>query len=423
MATTEAAPSEEGDRKLTGAERRRLAVLGLPTFALALAITVVSTYGPTVARQFTGSATVIGVLIAGEGVGALLLPVAIGSWSDRLQTRIGGRLPFLVVGVPIAAVGLAAIGLAGSLGAMAVAVALFFLGYFVAYEPYRALYPDLMDADVASRAQSTQAVWRGAGTGAALLGGGLLLAAGRELPFALGAVVLVLVGVAFLAAVIRGGADQQEPGGDGVRETYAALGGMLRQERALRAFFVANGLWELALAALKTFVILWLTRGLGITLSGAALVVGAAALVIVGGAGVSGWLAGRYGRRRVMLVALVVFGVGLLVPLATTALGPLIACVPFVAFGGGVLLSQPYALLIPLMPSDRHGALTGFYSASRGIGVMLGPLLAGVAITLLSGPLASTQGYAATWGVCSAAILLSVPLLLRLPADGQSSTR
>jgi MFS family permease len=53
-----------------------------------------------------------------------------------------------------------------------------------------------------------------------------------------------------------------------------------------------------------------------------------------------------------------------------------------VALCGGMLMSLPYSLLMPLMHDDEHGALTGLYSVSRGLGVMLGPLLAGLAISL-----------------------------------------
>ena len=43
-------------------------------------------------------------------------------------------------------------------------------------------------------------------------------------------------------------------------------------------------------------------------------------------------------------------------------------------------MSLPYALLMPMMPRGAHGAVTGLYSLSRGVGTSLGPLLAGVAI-------------------------------------------
>ena len=45
------------------------------------------------------------------------------------------------------------------------------------------------------------------------------------------------------------------------------------------------------------------------------------------------------------------------------------------------------------------------------LGAVLGYLLAGVAITLTSGIFPGTHGYQAAWGICAAAILLSlVPL-------------
>jgi hypothetical protein len=72
----------------------------LPTFALALAITTVTTYLPVVGSSFAASTVVIGVLIGGDGLLTLGLPVVVGTWSDRLRTRIGGRLPFVLGATP-----------------------------------------------------------------------------------------------------------------------------------------------------------------------------------------------------------------------------------------------------------------------------------------------------------------------------------
>jgi hypothetical protein len=56
-------------------------------------------------------------------------------------------------------------------------------------------------------------------------------------------------------------------------------------------------------------------------------------------------------------------------------------------------------------------------SLSRGIGTALGPLLAGVAISLARGPLRSTQGDDAIWGVGAAATPAGIPLVRRLRDD------
>src|SRR5919202_2849829 len=183
MGTTATAGRRASGRALRSGEKRTLVVLGLPTFGMALSVTTVSTYLSRVVEQFTSSTVLIGLILGGEGIVALFLPLVVGSWSDKLRTRIGGRLPFLIAGTPVMVVTLGLMGALSSLPAIAIATLAFFAGYFTAYEPYRALYPDLTADEIQGRAQSTQALWRGAGTGLALVGGGLLLAVAQPIPF------------------------------------------------------------------------------------------------------------------------------------------------------------------------------------------------------------------------------------------------
>jgi MFS family permease len=404
-------------RALKASEKRTLALLGLPTAALALAITVITTYVPVATSEFLDSSVVIGGLIAIEGVLALWLPLVVGSWSDRLRTPIGGRLPFLLAATPFAALSLALTGLAGTLALMVIVVTVFFVAYFIAYEPYRALYPDLIDDAIAARAQSTQAIWRGAGTGVALIGGGLLIAWGTAAPFIASAIVFgVAMGgflwVALPRARARGQSRRSEA--ETVIEEAFSLGSVVRAHPELRAYLVANALWEASLGALKTFVFLYITDGLGRSQAASAAIVGGVALLVLPAAVLSGRLADRYGRARAMAWVLPVYGLGLLVPAFTDSVAILLPITIIFGFGGGLVMTLPYALLQPLMPPGRHGTLTGFYSLSRGIGTALGPLLAGIAIEVLEGPFSSTEGYAAMWLVCGGTILLSVPPLMRL---------
>lgn len=408
------APAEAEHRELEGDERRTLALLGLPTFALALSMTMVTTYGPTVASSYIESSLVIGLVIGAQGLLALWLPLVVGAWSDRLRTGLGGRLPFLLAGLPPIVGGLLLVGIAGSAAVLIVGTLVFFTGYFLAYEPYRALYPDAVPDDIAGRAQGTQAVWRGAGTGITLLAGGLLLEAGEIVPFALTAVVCAAAIGAFAYALVRRGVpDQGEPGGDGQSAMRHMLD-LLRGSPELRAFLVANALWELSVTALSTFVVLYVSKGLGFSTASAGLIIGVAALGVLVAALVVGNLADRHGPVRVMRGALILFGLGLLVPFLFAEHWLVAAAVPFVAAGGGALTALPYAILTPLMDEGAHGTLSGFFSFSRGLGIWLGPLLAGLSIGVLDGVFESTQGYQALWLPVSAAALLSLLPLRRL---------
>jgi MFS family permease len=399
-------------RTLQRSELRILAILGVPTFALALAITTVSTYLPVLAKDFSDSSIVIGLLIGGEGLIALWLPLVVGSWSDRLRTPLGSRLPFILGASPVLVVALAVLGYVDSIAAAAIVVAVFFVAYFVAYEPYRALYPDLVDDEIAGRAQSSQAIFRGLGTFLALVGGGLLISISDPLPFLATALIVGLTMGAFCVAGVRYRRRERPVQEEAVGEVVRRVADLVRGRRELQAFLVANALWELALSALKTFVVLYVTETLGLSLAGSSLAIGVAASVILVGAVVSGKLGDKLGRARVLRVALVVYGLGLLVPFASTVPWVVALAAPLVAFGGGVTMSLPYALLMPMMPRGAHGAVTGLYSLSRGVGTSLGPLLAGVAIQAAGGD------YRWTWLVCGAAILVSLPVMAPLRDDG-----
>jgi MFS family permease len=392
-----------------------VALLGVPTLALALASTVVTTYTPVVARDFVDSAAVIGLIIGLEGMVALWLPLVVGAWSDRLDTRIGGRLPFLLGATPFVALGLIGLALMGSLAMLAVASLIFFAGYFVAYEPYRALYPDAVGEEAAGRAQATQAVWRGAGTGLALMGGGLLLALGDGAPFLVAAVIYVAA-IAIFGTVLarRGIPHKPREGRDTIRDELRHLRGLIRGDKPLQAFLMANALWELSLAALKTFVVLYVTEGMGFSQTEASLVIGGVAVVVMAAALASGPIADRYGSVRVLRFALPLYGLGFLVPLFVADAWLVALSIPLIAIGGGVIMALPYAVLIPLMPEGERGSLTGYYSVSRGIGTWLGPLLGGLAIAAGAGLFEATDGYQAIWGVCAASVLLSLIPLRRL---------
>jgi MFS family permease len=403
-------------RGLNRDEKVRLAQLALPTFALALAITLVSTYLGEVVRRYTHQTAVIGAIIGAEGIMALWIPLLAGAWSDQLRTRIGGRLPFVLAGAIPAAAFLALLGFIGSLGGVAGVAAAFFAFYFVAYEPYRAMYPDLLKREVAGRAQSSQAIARGVGTGVALLGGGLLLSLGRPVPFLFGAGIVLVAVASFVYLLVRRGVPEQpreEP--EGPHQVARRLGRLLANHPALRAYLIANAFWEMALAALKAFIILYLTVGLRYRLTTSSLIVGGVALLILVGAAVSGKAGDRVGRLKVIKVALWAYGCGYLVPIFTTFRPAIAVAVPFIALGGGAVMTLAYAILIPLMPDDEHGALTGFYSLSRGLGIFSGPLIAGGLITLTKGaPFHTTHGFQAMWIVCSAATFASLWFVRRL---------
>jgi len=110
--------------------RPLLMLLSLPTFGLALAISVLTTYGPVILIHLVHSPTAVGALIGAEGALALVVPLASGALSDRLPASpYGRRLPFVIAGAPLACTGLAVLPFSTSTAVAAVTVLTFFVGY------------------------------------------------------------------------------------------------------------------------------------------------------------------------------------------------------------------------------------------------------------------------------------------------------
>jgi MFS family permease len=390
--------------------RPLLLLLGLPTLGLALAISVLTTYGPVVLAHLTSSTTQIGALIGGEGAFALAIPIVSGALSDRL----GGsprrrRLPFVAAGAPLVVFGLLLLPLGHSYLLAGLAVLAFYVGYYLYYPPYRALYADLLPRELYARAQASQAVLRGVALGAALLAGGLLLGLWIALPFAIAAVAVAAATVALVPVLSLQS--------DCPNETLPYRHGSVREllaEPGLRAFAGANALWEFSFAGLKSFIVLYVVRGLGHSPAVASAVMAVVAAAYIAGAPLASRLADRHGLARVLTIASVVYGAGLVVGVLPHTLLPLLVGLPVVALAGAIVMTLPQALAFTLAPAGTEGAVAGLQDFSRGVGVVVGPIVVGVAVDSAKHLLGSTHGYAAMWPVVGVPVLLAALLMARL---------
>lgn len=408
------------DHETTAQEARPLLlVLGLPTFGLAFAITILTTYGPSILLALTHSPAKVGALIGGEGAFALVVPLISGALSDRLHapTRAGRRIPFVIVGAPLAAAGLVLLPFVPTYQLAGVTILMFFVGYYLYYPPYRAIYADVLPRRLFARAQSAQAVQRGAGLGIALISGGLLLSVWTPLPFVLGAAVLGLATLT-LKPVIRlqkdcaGEVDDDKPSSS-ARDLFL-------HNHKMQAFAVANMLWEFSLAGLKTFIVLYITIGLGKSAALASAFIALVAVAYIVGAPIAGRLSDRYGIVAVMTWSAGAYGFALCLGVIPTTATPMAIILPIGALAGAILMTLPQALAFTLAPDAGQGAAAGLVDFSRGVGVVLGPVLVGAAVANSGSFLSGTSGYAIMWPTIGVPVLFSL-LLLRLFPRSESA--
>ena len=409
-------------RSAGGDHDRAIWSLGLGAFGLAFSLTTTAAYLPPLLRNYTSSTTLIAAVLAAEGLFAIALPLVIGPWSDTFHTPLGRRRPFMLAALGPLGFCLALLAFMPSLWTTALLVFAFFFAYYVYEPPYRGLYPDLLPPDVFGRAQGIQHLLRGIALGAALIGGGALFHVWEAAPFLVAAVVVTLACLAPIVLV-------REDGGhgrvfEGVRAYVRHSWRVFRREPDVRKFLIANSAWEGTFSAARTFVVLYITVGLGQPLGITTAVLAAVAGGYIVSALVSGRLGDRFGLARVIFLCSFVYGAGLLLGgLAVQWHSWYLPLIFLVAIAGGSVMTLAWGLLFTLMPAADRGAIAGLATTTKGFGLLIGPLLAGGAIDVLERYFPETRGYQVLWPICALPILLVIPLVASLMVHGERRPR
>src|SRR3954447_9532112 len=213
--------------------------LGVGALGLAWSLTTTAAYLPPVLGEYTESTSLIGAVLAAEGLFALTLPLVIGPWSDTFHTPLGRRRPFMLVAVGPIGFCLALMAFMPNLWTMALLVFAFFFAYYIFEPPYRGLYPDVLPARVYGQAQGVQHMLRGLAIGGALVGGGFLFHTWKPAPFLVAAGATTLACGACIALV-------KEPQHEakrvfrGIKSYLRTAWCLLRQERDVTLFLFAN---------------------------------------------------------------------------------------------------------------------------------------------------------------------------------------
>ncbi|MFG1897632.1 MFS transporter [Micromonospora zamorensis] len=140
-----------------------------------------------------------------------------------------------------------------------------------------------------------------------------------------------------------------------------------------------------------------LTTELGASTADVQWMINAYALVLSGLLLTAGSAADRYGRRRMLLTGLVLFGLGSLAAGLSSTSGQLIAARAGMGVGGALLITSTLAIAMQVFDAAERSRAIGIWAATSALGFAVGPPIGGTILAHLP------------WG---AIFLVNVPIVL-----------
>lgn len=349
------------------------------------------------ANQFGVRPGVIGFLMTLDNIAALFIQPPVGAWSDRLNTRIGRRMPFLIIGAPIAAVAFGLLPLAATLPVFLVCKVTLILSMVIWRTPVVALMPDITPSKFRSQANGVINFMGGVGAIISFLLGARLYEMNPAFPFWLGA-GLVVVAILLVVIFIREpkfydiNPNLEKP------DMIKSLKEVVQDEdkSALR-IFLAIMFWFIAYNAIEAFFTLFANQHLGLPEADGVRLLGQLSLLFVLFALPSGLIGGKIGRRKTISGGIVLMGAAMLlmavlpVPFLTNVLFavPVLGEVPWV---GIILMAAGIAwafininslpMVVDMTDDIRIGTYTGLYYLFSTMAAILGPNINGWLVEL-----------------------------------------
>ena len=345
-------------------------ILGLGFFSASIIWPIYNNYVPIMLETYIKSGTFIGAIMTIDNVFAVVFQPLFGALSDRTNTRFGRRMPFLLVGVPLAAIFCSLIPWSNSLFTLMLFIIIMNFSMSIYRAPTVALMPDVTPSPLRSKANGVINFMGGFAAVIAYGLGGLLYKVNTGYPFYMASIVMMLA-LAILYTFIR------EPENIKAEEKEKEIKKDVGKNRSLIFMLLAIFFWFTGFNAVETFFSLYGQHILGIEPGTSSIVLTSFSLAFLVFAIPAGFVAGRLGRKRTILVG-ILGALAVFVPLIFIR-NTLI--IPIILVTGGLFWAliniNSYPMIVEMAPKGLTGAYTGYYYFFSSTAAIVSPILFG----------------------------------------------
>jgi len=328
--------------------------------------------------------TFIGIIMVLDNIAAITLQPWIGARSDKTWTRFGRRMPYIMIGIPLAAIFFSIIPTINDLLLIIGIITLFNVSMAIYRAPVVALMPDLIPSKHRSRANGVINLMGGIGAIYAFFVGSYIYEYyGRLATFATTSVLMILA-LAILILKIREKKEMAELAEKEKVNIINAFKEVLSNPDKSGLFILfAILFWFFSYNVIETWFTLYGENVLGVPdyIASRALTIFALTFVIF--AVPAGYLADRIGRRNTIIIGIA----GLIFVLIVSALVNSITILSYILGLGGIFWAMininSITIVWEIAGNVKLGAYTGLYYFFSQFAAIAGPVIAGMIFDLV----------------------------------------
>lgn len=372
---------------------KRTFFIGCAFFTIMLLWQVYNYMCPLFLEDLGINDTYKGLIMAGDNIFALVMLPVFGTLSDKTKTKLGKRMPYIIVGTLLAAITfpfVAAFGIAGNLVGLLITMGLilFFMNIYRA--PAVALMPDLTPKKYRSKANGIINLMGGIG---GIFAYGTALLFGNKyplIPFIVTSVLMVAALVILLATIKEAKILAEIENDEEVKEEINNLEPLSKKQKKNLIFILcAVFFWFFAVNAVETF---WGTYAWDIFFDNnpGNKTTGAIALLIFTASSIASYLPGgimaqKIGRKKTIIIGVISIFLPFFIAsfLSSWNLIGFVILFVLAGFGWAAINSNSYPMVVEYANGSNGGKFTGFYYTASQLAQTITPLIIGGVMDLI----------------------------------------
>lgn len=362
---------------------KKVFLLGIGFFAISVTWSIYNAFVPKILSNFISSTTIIGFIMTIDNYFALFLQPTVGIMSDKVDTKYGKRMPFIMIGMPLSVLFIILVANYKNLPMLITFIVLMNLSMSIFRSPVVALMPDITAKENRSKANSIINLMGGIGSVIAYIVGSKLWDLDEKYPFYLAAILMFFSFVLLFNSIKeRRDVAEYEKDEEGNKSFIQSIKEAVKNKSVL-FLLLAICSWFIGFAGIETLFTLYGEKYLGIKTSAAAFSFTFISIAFLISAIPAGLLGTKFGKKKTIIAGIVGIVISFLIIAFMKNIlyirGMFLIC----GFFWALININSYPFVTDMATKGKIGTFTGLYYLTSSVAAIVSPPLLGFVVDLL----------------------------------------